>query len=95
MLPALALMVLPGLEPGGALRLPKTFYKDSGIATRPSKTGAPVYWPAPAPLRATLKDAPQHGAITLCANSDGKPWTVSGFCAPRRKSGSSWKPSAE
>jgi hypothetical protein len=85
MLPALALMAFTGLGPGDALRLPKTFYKDGKIATRRSKTGEPVYWPVPAPLRAVLKDAPQHDAITLCANSDGKPWTVSGFRASWRK----------
>ena len=85
LLPALALMAFTGLGPGDALRLPKAFYKDGKIATRRSKTGQPVYWPAPAPLRAVLKDAPNHGAITLCANSDGKPWTVSGFRASWRK----------
>lgn len=85
MLPALALMAFTGLGPGDALRLPKTFYKDGKIATRRSKTGEPVYRPAPAPLRAVLKDAPRHDAITLCANSDGKPWTISGFRASWRK----------
>jgi integrase len=85
MLPALALMAFTGLGPGDALRLPKTFYKDGKIATRRSKTGEPVYRPAPAPLREVLKDAPRHDAITLCANSDGKPWTISGFRASWRK----------
>jgi integrase len=32
-----------------------------------------------------LTAAPSHDAITLCANSDGKPWTLSGFRA-------SWRP---
>jgi integrase len=85
MRPALALMAYTGLGPGDALRLPKTYYKDGKIATRRSKTGEPVYWPAPAPLRTILKDAPKHDAITLCANSDGKPWTISGFRASWRK----------
>ncbi len=85
MLPALALMAFTGLGPGDALRLPKTFYKEGAIATSRSKTGEPVYWPAPAPLRTILKNAPKHDAITLCANSDGKPWTVSGFQASWRK----------
>jgi site-specific recombinase XerC len=83
--PALALMAFTGLGPGDALRLPKTFYKDGKIATRRSKTSEPVYWPAPAPLRAVLKEAPEHDAITLCANSDGKSWTASGFRASWRK----------
>jgi hypothetical protein len=32
-----------------------------------------------------LAEAPTHDAVTLCANSDGKPWTVSGFRT-------SWRP---
>lgn len=85
MLPALALMAFTGLGPGDTLRLPKTFFKDGRIATRRSKTGEPVYWQAPSPLRTIMKDAPKHDAITLCANSDGKPWTLSGFRASWRK----------
>jgi integrase len=84
MRPALALMAFTGLGPGDALRLPRTFYKDGAIATRRSKTGEPVYWPAPAPLRAILEAAPKHDAISLCANSAGKPWTESGFRASWR-----------
>lgn len=85
MLPALALMAFTGLGPGDSLRLPKTFFKDGRIATKRSKTGQPVYWPAPAPLLQVLKAAPKHDAITLCANSIGKPWTLSGFRASWRK----------
>jgi integrase len=44
-----------------------------------------VFWESPAPLTAVLMEAPKHDAITLCANSDGKPWTLSGFRA-------SWRP---
>jgi integrase len=84
MKPALALMMFTGLGPGDALKLPRTFYKDGAIATRRSKTGEPVYWPAPKPLRDVLDSAPKHDAITLCANSDGKPWTESGFRASWR-----------
>jgi integrase len=81
MRPALALMMFTGLGPGDVLKLPRTFYKDGTIATRRSKTGEPVYWPAPKPLRAILDASPKHDAITLCANSAGKPWTESGFRA--------------
>ena len=84
MLPALALMIFTGLGPGDALRLPRTFYREGAVATRRSKTGEPVYWPAPAPLREILDAAPKHDAITLCANSNGKPWTESGFRASWR-----------
>lgn len=84
MRPALALMAYTGLGPGDVLKLPRTFYKDGAIATRRSKTGEPVYWPAPTPLRAILEAAPKHDAITLTANSAGKPWTESGFRASWR-----------
>jgi integrase len=36
-------------------------------------------------LTEILAKAPAHDAITLCANSDGRPWTISGFNA-------SWRP---
>jgi integrase len=36
-------------------------------------------------LAEILRDAPQHSAVTLCATSKGRPWTLSGFRA-------SWRP---
>ena len=83
--PAIGLMMFTGLGPRDALTLPRSFYKANEIATNRSKTGEPVFWPCPAPLTAILAEAPAHDAITLCANSDGKPWTVSGFRASWRK----------
>jgi integrase len=83
--PAIALMMFTGLGPRDALTLPRSFYKANEIATRRSKTGQPVFWPCPTPLTEMLAEAPEHSAITLCANSDGKPWTVSGFRASWRK----------
>jgi integrase len=85
MKPAIALMMFTALGPKDALTLPGSFYKAGEIATRRSKTGEPVFWDCPAPLAAILADAPTHDAVTLCANSDGKPWTISGFRA-------SWRP---
>ncbi|MGZ5874033.1 MAG: tyrosine-type recombinase/integrase [Bradyrhizobium sp.] len=76
---AVGLMMFTGLGPKDALTLPRNFYKDGDIATRRSKTGEPVFWPCPAQLKAILAEAPRHDAITLCANSRGKPWTQSGF----------------
>jgi integrase len=32
-------------------------------------------------LRQAPREAPVHDAIKLCANSRGRPWTESGFCA--------------
>jgi integrase len=81
----IALMMFTGLGPKDALHLPKTFYRNGEIATKRSKTGAPVYWKAPAQLKAILAKAPKHEAITLCANLRGRPWTESGFRASWRK----------
>jgi integrase len=78
-------MMFTGLGPKDALALPRSFYRNSEIATNRSKTGAPVFWPAPASLVEVLSKAPPHSAITLCANSAGAPWTDSGFRASWRK----------
>ena len=82
--PAIALMMFTGLGPKDALKLPRTHYRDGEIATRRSKTGEPVFWPVPDELRRILAAAPKHDAITLCANSNGKPWTGDGFRASWR-----------
>ncbi len=74
-----------GLGPKDALRLPRSFYNAAEIATRRSKTGAPVFWRAPKALQRILTSAPAHDAITLCANSNGRPWTESGFRTSWRK----------
>src|SRR5262249_32942062 len=59
--------------------------KASEIATRRPKTGEPVFWPAPTVLRDILDAAPKHCAVTLCANSTGRPWTDDGFRASWRR----------
>jgi len=82
---AIALMAFTGLGPKDALTLPKSCLRAGEIATRRSKTGEPIFLPCPAPLMAVLAEAPPQDAITVCANSDGKPWTLSGFRA-------SWRP---
>jgi integrase len=83
--PAIGVMMFTGLGPKDALTLPRSFYKANEIATSRSKTGEPVFWSCPAQLAAILAEAPAHDAITLCANSYGKPWTTDGFNA-------SWRP---
>src|SRR5262249_50206703 len=85
MRPAIALMMFTGLGPKDALRLPRTFYKADEIATRRSKTGEPVFWLVPRALKAILDAGPKHNAVTLCANSNGRPWTEDGFRASWRK----------
>jgi integrase len=85
MVPAMALMMYTGLGPGDALALPKSSYKNGKITTERSKTGVPVYWRVISQLRTILDSMPEHNAITLCANSRGRPWSVSGFRASWRK----------
>ncbi len=81
----IALMMYCGLDPQDALKIPPTAVSDGRIDARRGKTGVPMWFPLPAPVVAELADAPKHDAITLCANSRGKPWTPSGFRA-------SWRP---
>ncbi|SFU37968.1 MULTISPECIES: integrase [unclassified Methylobacterium] len=80
-----ALMMFTGLGPKEALGLPREAFRDGELSTSRAKTGEPVFWPAPLPLTMILAAAPEHTAPTLCANSEGKPWTLSGFRA-------SWRP---
>jgi integrase len=85
MLPPIALMMMTGLGPKDALTLPRNHWRDGEIATSRSKTGEPVFWPVPGPLDAILRAAPRHDAVTLCATSAGRPWTLDGFRASWRK----------
>lgn len=80
-----ALMMYCGLDPQDALKIPPTAVSGGMIDAKRGKTGVPMWFPLPAPVVDTLATAPKHDAITLCANSFGKPWTVSGFRA-------SWRP---
>ena len=81
MRPAFALMMYCGLDPQDAVRLPRSAIVDGRIDTRRGKTSVPVWLPLPSPVMDVLRDAPKHDALTVCANSRGKPWTVSGFRA--------------
>jgi len=83
--PAISLMMFTGLGPKDALTLPKPFYRTGEIATQRSKTGEPVFWQVPTQLEEILLAGPTHDALTLCANSNGIPWTLSGFRASWRK----------
>jgi integrase len=82
--PAIALMMFTALGPKDALTLPRNYWRDGEIATRRAKTGEPVFWPVPAPLDAILRASPRHDAVTLCASTTGRPWTISGFRASWR-----------
>lgn len=80
-----ALMMFCGLDPQDAVRLPRIAIANGRIDTARGKTDVPVWFPLPEPVVDALATAPIHAAITLCANSYGRPWTVSGFRA-------SWRP---
>ncbi len=79
------LMMYCGLDPQDALRLPRIAVSGGKLDTRRGKTGVAVWVPLPKPVLDAIAEQPEHNAITLCANSYGKPWTVSGFRA-------SWRP---
>ena len=81
----IALMMYCGLDPQDALRLPRTAIAGGKIDARRGKTGEGLWISLPSPVVDALAAAPSHDAITLCANSFGRPWTVSGFRA-------SWRP---
>ena len=83
--PIFALMMYTGLDIGDAVKLPRTALRMGLIETWRSKTGEHVAWRAPAPLLKALREAPKHDAITLCANSGGRPWTPDGLRASWRK----------
>ena len=70
-----------GLREGDVVRLPKTAYDGAVIRIVTGKRGVPVVLPVAQPLREFLAAAPPHQAMTLIANSRGRPWTQSGFRA--------------
>jgi len=76
-------MMFCGLDPQDALRLPKSAIADGKIDVRRGKTGVPVWLPLPYPVIEAMDAANVHetNSITLCVNSRGQPWTVSGFRA--------------
>jgi integrase len=85
MKPVIALMMFTGIDPQDAVALKRSAYKDGKIDSRRGKTRVAQWWPVPAPLRGILENATDHDAITLCATSFGKPWTLSGYRASWRK----------
>ena len=75
----ICLMMFYGLDPQDALALPKTAVSSAGIDTRRGKTRQELYLPIFDPVAEALEKAPRHNAITLCANSRGRPWSYNGF----------------
>lgn len=85
MIAPVVLMMFAGLGPKDAIKLPKTGYQGGTIRLHRAKTGQAVSWPLPDIAVEMLERAPRHDAITFCANSIGRPWTVDGFSASFRK----------
>lgn len=74
-----AFMMYCGLDPQDAVKLPRTAVSGTLIDTTRGKTDVPVWLALPQPLIDELARAPNHIAMTLCANSRGRPWTTSGL----------------
>jgi len=68
-----------GLREGDVLRLPRNALDGETIKISTAKRGVKVTLPICETLRDALKRRPSHSAITLCANSRGRPWTNDGF----------------
>jgi len=83
----IVLMMFCGLDPQDALRLPKNAIAEGKIDVRRGKTGVSIWMPLPYPVMEAIKEARAYetNAITLCINSRGRPWTVSGFRASWRR----------
>lgn len=77
--PLIAAMLYTGIDPCDAIALRKNKYKDGAFDLSRQKTGNPVWKPLPYALKRIIASMPKHDAITLFANSYGKPWTKSGF----------------
>jgi integrase len=75
---AMLLAVNTGQRQGDLLRLPWSSYDGATIKLRQRKTGAYVPIPVADVLRGALDAAPRRSPIML-TNSDGKPWSESGF----------------
>ena len=74
-----ALAMFTGLRQGDVLSLTKAAIKDGSIWRRTGKTGQLVHLPIHPDLAKILAAAPSNDAITVAANSNGKPWTADGF----------------
>jgi integrase len=86
-----AIALCSGMREGDIIRLPPTVIHGGQIKVRTAKRGVWVYIPIIPELRKALfetgayDDDKNQQAITLCANSRGKPWTPSGFSCSFRK----------
>jgi integrase len=75
---AMLLAVNTGQRQGDLLKLPWSAYDGKVIKLRQGKTGVYVPIPVAAALKVALDAAPRRSPIML-TNSNGKPWSESGF----------------
>ena len=75
----LAIGALTGLRIADIVTLPKTVFQNGWLRHETRKRGVEVCLPLTDELRREILRAPAHDAITLCANSHGKPWTEDGL----------------
>ena len=75
---AMLLAINTGQRQGDLLRLPWSAYDGTTIKLRQRKTGAYVPIPVADALKNALDAAPRRSPIML-TNSEGKPWSESGF----------------
>jgi integrase len=75
----LAIGALTGLRISDIVSLPKTACRDGWLMHDTGKRNVEVCHPIDDELRAEILRAPAHNAITLCANSRGRPWTEDGL----------------
>jgi integrase len=75
---AMLLAIYTGQRQGDLLRLPWSAYNGAEIKLRQRKTGQFVPIPVADALKAALDAAPRQSPIML-TNSEGKPWSESGF----------------
>ncbi|RYH02745.1 hypothetical protein EU805_09060 [Salipiger sp. IMCC34102] len=74
-----ALIMNTGLDPSDALKLMRSQIDGSTIWGVRGKTGEEIAIPIGPTLQRALDAAPRHDAVTILANSKGKPWTYDGF----------------
>jgi integrase len=79
-----AIGLFTGMREGDVLRLPRNIVVANTIRITTSKRLVVIDLNVLPELRRALRTAPKHDAITLCANSYGRPWTESGFRASFR-----------
>lgn len=81
----IAFMMFTGVDPGDTLKLPRSAVRDGVVCTQRAKTAVPVFVPLVQRLNGILASLPPHDAVTLFANSRGRPWSHSGFDTEWRK----------